>query len=153
MKTKVIAMLSLSAILFGCGNTTDRSQMGEAAAQEEQHHPQENEAQELELDNGKKWLVNEEMKPFVRKAEQILDDFRVSNATDHLVLAEQLKNENNGLIKSCTMKGKSHDELHKWLYPHIRLIDALSKEDDKEQVMGLILDLKTSFETYHAYFQ
>ena len=153
MKTKIVALLSLSIFLFSCGSATDTTQVEEVTAQEEPHHSHESGGPGLELDNGNKWVVNEEMKPFVVKSEQILDDYSASDATDHQALAAQLKNENEALIKSCTMTGKSHEELHKWLQPHIGLIDALGKADDKEQANILVSDLKTSFDTYHAHFQ
>ncbi|WP_187263584.1 hypothetical protein [Pontibacter beigongshangensis] len=153
MKTRIIALLSLSVLLFGCESTSDKTRAGEVAAPVEEHHSHENSDQALELNNGEKWLVNDEMKPFVHKSEQILQDYSAAKATDHVVLAEQLKNENNALIKSCTMTGKSHEELHKWLHPHMELIEALSKEADKEQASMLVSDLKTSFNTYHAYFK
>ena len=81
----------------------------------------------IELDNGDKWLVNAEMKPHLEKQHDLLQDYSSTKNDDYLALANQLKEANNDLIKSCTMEGKSHDELHKWLYPHIQLIDSLSK--------------------------
>ncbi|MEZ4950622.1 MAG: hypothetical protein R2784_14740 [Saprospiraceae bacterium] len=84
------------------------------------------------------------------EAEQILLQY---NDNDYNALAEQLKNKNNGLIKSCTMDGKSHEELHKWLHPHIQLIDALEDAENKEEADKIISELKASFQTYHNYFQ
>src|SRR5690554_5471571 len=78
----------------------------------------------IELDNGAKWKVNEEMIPFVHNAEAILGQYK---GGDYKKLAEQLANENKKLINSCTMKGKSHDELHKWLHPHLELVKDLKK--------------------------
>ena len=50
-----------------------------------------------------KWKINLEMTPYILEAEQILLQY---NDNDYNALAEQLKNKNNGLIKSCTMDGK-----------------------------------------------
>ena len=68
-------------------------------------------------------------------------------------MATQLKEKNNGLIKSCTMNGESHDELHKWLYPHIELIESLSKAESTEAASEIVADLQASFSTYNQYFQ
>jgi hypothetical protein len=97
-----------------------------------------------------KWIVNTEMTPFILEAEQLLLNYKGS---DYETLAEQLKTKNNGLIKSCTMNGKSHDELHKWLHPHMNLIETLDDAADKAEADKIIDQLKISFQTYNTYFQ
>ena len=150
----LFVVLTLSVVMFGCGGSSDTVKEEDAVAeQEEQHHEHTDDGKDIELNNGEKWQVNEEMKPFVNQSEQLLDDYKASEAQDHKALAEQLKDENNKLIKSCTMKGKSHDELHKWLYPHIGMIEALHKAEDKDEAEVVIADLEESFDTYHTYFQ
>lgn len=107
----------------------------------------------LSLHNGKKWKVNEEMKPFIMESEKMLRDFIKKNAKDYSALAEKLKEKNTGLIKSCTMKGESHDELHKWLHPHMELIEELQKAENSEEAEAVIVKLNNSFETYNEYFK
>ena len=109
-----------------------------------------NEEPNIELNEGQKWKVNEEMSPFILEAEQILMQYDGSNYEN---LAEQLESKNKGLIKSCTMDGKSHDELHKWLHPHMQLIEALDDAESKSEADKIIAELKSSFKTYHTYFQ
>lgn len=108
------------------------------------------EALQIELNNGQKWNVNLEMTPYILEAEQILLQYK---GNDYNALAEQLKNKNNGLIKSCTMDGKSHEELHKWLHPHMQLIENLDDAENTEEADIIIDELKTSFQNYHKYFQ
>ncbi|MDX9705319.1 MAG: hypothetical protein RBT46_06395, partial [Weeksellaceae bacterium] len=60
--------------------------------------------------------------------------------------------ENKKLIKSCTMEGQSHEELHKWLYPHIELLDALEVAENTESAAKIVEELQHSFATYHQYF-
>jgi hypothetical protein len=114
------------------------------------HHSLNLEAVQIDLNNGQKWKVNLEMAPFILEAEQILLQY---NDNDFLALAEQLKNKNKGLIKSCTMDGKSHEELHKWLHPHMQLIESLGAAENKEEANKIISELKASFQTYHNFFQ
>jgi len=125
----------ITLLATSCGNT---------------HKSHNQEAVHIELNNGQKWKVNLEMTPYILEAEQILLQY---NDNDYDALAEQLKNKNNRLIKSCTMDGKSHEELHKWLHPHIQLIDALEDAENKEEADKIISELKVSFQTYHNYFQ
>ena len=108
---------------------------------------------EIELNNGEKWKVNEEMKPHIIKGSEILAEYIAQEDTDYESLAESLKTQNKNLIKSCTMKGESHDQLHKWLHPHMGLIANLSKADDLEEAKGIISQIDESFNTYQAYFE
>jgi len=136
MKTCIISFAVLIALLAtSCGNS--------------QKSPKQ-EAVQIELNNGQKWKVNSEMTPYILGAEQILMGY---NGSDHKGLAEQLKAKNEGLIKSCTMDGKSHEELHKWLHPHMQLIEDLDDAESAEEADIIIDKLKTSFQTYHKYFE
>lgn len=107
----------------------------------------------LTLNNGEKWKVNAEMKPHIEQGNAILNAYLRQNSTYHKALAEALKNQNDNLIKSCTMKGKSHDELHKWLHPHIKLVEKLSKTDDSSEAAALVAQIEKSFRTYENYFE
>ncbi|MFD2697019.1 hypothetical protein ACFSQ0_03370 [Mesonia sediminis] len=108
---------------------------------------------DINLNNGEKWQVNAEMKPHIKKGNELLTDFMAAKNKDYKNLAENLKTQNNRLIKSCTMKGESHDELHKWLHPHIELIEKLSKAENNEEAEAIIFKLQKSFENYEHYFQ
>lgn len=107
---------------------------------------------DITLNDGKKWKVNAEMKPHIKKGNELLVEFISSKDDDYQKLAENLKTQNNSLIKSCTMKGKSHDELHKWLHPHMELIEKLSNADSTAEVEETISQLEKSFNTYQTYF-
>jgi hypothetical protein len=107
----------------------------------------------IELNNGAKWIVNEEMKPFLTESESILNTYIANGSTDFKTLAKELADKNSGLIKSCTMDGKSHDELHKWLHPHMALIESLQDAESDVAANKIISELKSSFETYNQHFQ
>jgi len=145
MKITILLIIS-SFILFSCNQTSEKTTQKE----EHQHHA---DSENIELDNGEKWFVNDEMKPFVLESENIVKSYTALNSSDYENLAAQLKEQNAGLIKSCTMKGKSHDELHKWLHPYIDLLNKLSKAETKEEAEHLIAEINESFQTYHTYFQ
>lgn len=136
MKIFQISIIAVFFALFAmsCNNTSNH----------------EHAAASIELNNGQKWVVNAEMKPYILEGEQLLLNY---DGTDYKQLAEGLKAKNKGLIKSCTMDGKSHDELHKWLHPHMQLIDALDDAENKEDADKIIAELTSSFQTYHANFQ
>lgn len=108
---------------------------------------------DINLNNGEKWEVNSEMKPHIEKGNKLLNDFVSQQEKDYLKLADNLKEQNNALIQSCTMKGESHDELHKWLHPHMKLTEDLSNAKDMNEAKSIISKLENSFETYNTHFQ
>lgn len=107
----------------------------------------------LRLNDGEKWVVNAEMKPHIEKGHELLNDFIERGGTEYKELAEGLRMQNLALIESCTMKGESHEELHKWLITHMGLIEQLSTSMDNDQSEELIADLEESFNTYHKFFK
>lgn len=92
------------------------------------------------------------MKPFVIKGEELVNNYIKNKKTDYKILAENLKDQNTQLIKSCTMSGKSHDELHKWLHPHLEIVKALENETDEIKAGEIVKQLQHSYQEYHNYF-
>lgn len=107
----------------------------------------------LSLNDGEKWKVNEEMKPHVEKGHKLVVVYIDSGSKEYKELAEELKAENQKLISSCTMEGTSHDELHKWLHPHLEMTEKLGFANNAEEAKGAVNDLLKSYELYHKYFQ
>ncbi|UYW02066.1 hypothetical protein K5I29_03950 [Flavobacterium agricola] len=106
----------------------------------------------LELNKGEKWAVNPEMKPFVSQGEALVNAFIQEGQTDFKALADQVKQQNNQLIKSCTMTGQAHEELHKWLHPHMILVKSLNLETDTNKANALVLDLQHSYSEFYKFF-
>lgn len=148
---KVLVLAISSFVLWSCNNPSEKVKSNQETKQEEHQHDETSEA--VELNSGKKWIVNDEMKPFVAKGEGLVTTYLQSSQTNYNELAQQLKEQNNQLIKSCTMKGKSHDELHKWLHPHLELVEALEKSANENEAKGIVLKLQKSNEAYHQYFE
>jgi hypothetical protein len=107
----------------------------------------------IKLNEGEKWEVNAEMRPFIDQGNVILEAYIASGASDYQSLAKDLKTQNSELISSCTMKGESHDELHKWLHPHIGLVEKLANSENEATANDYVKELKTSFGTYNTYFK
>lgn len=151
-KTTIILSFALGTF-FSCNNnaTSDKEVQTETVTHEKHEHEESSEA--IELNNGEKWKVNEEMKPYVTKGSELVSTFIRNKETDYKNLANQIKSENNQLIKSCTMDGKSHDELHKWLHPHLELVDKLEKTNDAKEANEIVRQLEKSYKDYQNYFQ
>lgn len=158
---KIFALVFLGNALISCGDTSTVQNSNESAESHDHHdhdadphHGLTDESNlEIELDNGEKWKVNEEMKPFVNQGHKALIVYIDSDDSDYKALAENIKEANRGLISSCTMDGKSHDELHKWLYPHLEIVKSLEQAENQEQAEEIIHELKHSYSDYNNYFQ
>jgi hypothetical protein len=152
MKVTIYGILMLSTILLtvSCNNQSSTDNKEETHAPHDHQH---DEMSGIAMNQGQKWMVNEEMKPYIQRAQNHLNQYFESNSTDFKILANNLKTENTGLIKSCTMDGQSHDELHKWLEPHMALIKDLENAENLEEANDVLSQLKASFETYNQYFQ
>jgi len=149
---KNVVVLGISVLfLWSCNNATKKSETQQETENHAEQHSDVN-TQEIELHNGEKWLVNEEMKPFVLKGEELVNVYIRDGKTDYKTLAQQLKDQNTQLIKSCTMEGKSHDELHKWLHPHLEIVKTLEDETDTTKAKEIVGKLQHSYQQYHQYF-
>ncbi|MBK8111874.1 MAG: hypothetical protein IPO65_01705 [Saprospiraceae bacterium] len=51
------------------------------------------------------------------------------------------------------MKGKAHDELHKWLLPYIDLVKELSAAKNETEATKQFENIQISFTTFNQFFQ
>ena len=78
MKNKIILLLVFSWFLFSCGNTSNektKEQPEEANNEEHQH----DETKTIELSNGEKWKVDENMMLHIRNMEKNINNFATQN--------------------------------------------------------------------------
>lgn len=153
---KKLALLGISFMfLYGCNQSTNTASIEEKEEvhTEETHQHESESSMTIKLNNSEKWVVNEEMKPFALKGEELVNQYLQKGETDFKTLAEQIKEQNTQLIKNCTMEGKSHDELHKWLHPHLEIVKALENEIDTAKANEIVLKLEHSYKQYHEYFK
>ena len=159
MKTKypVITVALIALFFIGCGNSVEtKSKQSENEVTTENKtviEQNDDSTDEISLNNESRWLVNEEMKPYVENGRDLVNDYIENDKSNYSKLAENLKNENNQLIQSCTMEGTSHDQLHKWLHPHIELVTELSEANNKKEADEIVLELQQSYQVYDKYFK
>ena len=153
MKTKIISIIAVSLFLFSCGNNSKENSKEQTETVSQEGLQQDKKTQALELNNGEKWKVNDEMMPPIHNMEKDINAFVTAEQKDYKSLAEELQKNIDLLISSCTMKGKSHDELHKWLHPYLELVNELSNANSEEEANQMVNKLQLSFETFNIYFQ
>ncbi|MFC2175587.1 hypothetical protein ACFLR1_01285 [Bacteroidota bacterium] len=134
MKMKGLLMFAVALMFAACTNTH-------------------NSTEHIELNEGQKWIVNAEMKPYIEQGRELLNAYLSQADTDNKNLATKLQEQNSKLIRSCTMDGKSHDELHKWLLPHLQLVKQLSDAETPDEVTKVTDKLKASYDLYDKHFE
>lgn len=170
---KIFILFSLSVSLFSCENapsgTDSKANDDIDHLGEEEVASNQNTDAEIELNDGEKWEVNAEMKPHIAQGESAVDDFlsstgkkevasvsnkqSVSTRSGYKELAKELEIADKALISSCTMNGKSHDELHKWLHPHLELVADLGEAKSPSEAHLIIKKIDKSYERFWDYFQ
>lgn len=156
MKKSLLLLMFGSIILWSCGNSNTTTPEDTAPKQETVQATEDHEDDDegpIELNNGAKWPVNAEMKPFVENGEKLVKTYIQDGQTDYKKLAQEVKDQNSQLIKSCTMDGKSHEELHKWLNPHLVMVKELEKTENSDEAQKLVTKLNESYQEYHNYFE
>ncbi|WP_417237514.1 hypothetical protein [Bizionia sp.] len=108
---------------------------------------------EIQIDNGDKWQADATTNEGVQKLQNTINTQTASTLDDYHKLAEQLNDEKNFVVKNCTMKGPSHDNLHIWLHPLIEKIDALLKTEDVDDAEKITVSIKENINAYNTYFQ
>jgi len=153
MKNKTLSLIVISLFLFSCGNTSKEKSKEETETVTHEEHQHNAEIQTIELNNGEKWNVDTNMITHIRNMENDIISFAKVEQKDYKSLSNKLQSNIDLLTSNCTMKGKAHDELHKWLLPYIDLVKELSEAKDETEAAKQFENIQTSFTTFNQYFQ
>lgn len=108
---------------------------------------------EIQLDHQTRWSANPETTIGVTKMLRTIQNYKGGTVSEHRKLGNELNEMKNYIVKECTMTGPSHDNLHIWLHPLIKKIEALQKVDDKKTGIQLIQDIEHHVTRYHDFFE
>lgn len=153
MKILIMSILTLSLLIFGCGNVENEKSNKPTVSNSKEEHKHNAEIQSIELNNGEKWKVDSNMIPYIRNMERDIISFSNDEHKDYNSLAEKLQSNIDSLTYNCTMEGKAHDELHKWLLPFIDLVTELSKSKNETEAAKQFENIQKSFRIFNQYFQ
>ena len=107
----------------------------------------------LSLNSGNKWEMDQHTRVMSQKMKQTFLDADHSTQEGLNAVSVKLKVQVEELIVGCTMKGKSHDQLHVFLNGHIPTISALNKAGDYSSARASAIKLKGQFEEYNKFFK
>ncbi len=153
MKKITILIPVISLFLFSCGNTSKEKPKEQTETDTHKEHQHDEESEIIELNNGEKWKVDANMLTHIRNMENDVVSFAKVEQKDYKSLGEKLQSNIDLLTSNCTMKGKAHDELHKWLLPYIDMVKELSEAKDETEAEKQFHNIQTSFTTFNQYFQ
>jgi hypothetical protein len=117
------------------------------------NHSQETQISGMELNNGKKWKMDDHTRSMFIK---MLSSF---TASDHSAVEElqksgvQLKGQIDDLIKGCTMTGDAHNQLHIFLTGYIPAVEMLASSSDLKSGRDQALKVKWFLDMYDDYFE
>lgn len=117
---------------------------------------QHSESDSIELNNGAQWKVVPEMMAHIRNMESDINRFSETKHTelkDFTQLGASLQKNIDLLTSNCTMEGKAHDELHKWLLAYIDAVDKLYKSKNNDEALHTFEEIKASYKTFNIYFE
>lgn len=123
---------------------------GTAGCQSTAHH---HGGKPLELDRGQKWSVPTPMMSYLRNIEQAVQNFDQQPGQNSATLAKTIQDNLSGLVTHCTMEGKAHDELHKWLIPFLALSDDYAKATNPQVQEAKRQEIKQSLAVFNSFFQ
>ena len=141
-----LLILGLAMGVVGCGSP--KSGDGDAA-----HASHGSSHAALELNDGKKWQVDPPMMVHIRNIKDPVMTFRSTTAQDHVALAATVQQNLGRLVENCTMEGKAHDELHKWLMPFLGLSADYVKATAPVVQQAKYEEIKNALVVFDQYFQ
>lgn len=152
MEKILISLSMISLLLFSCDNSFEDKAKKQNETVDKVGHHHDSEIQNIELDKGEKWKVTEKMLVSIRAMESDITALPKVHSKYYKLLSEKLQKNIDLLTSNCTMTGKAHDELHKWLIPFIALAIDLSEAKDIKNQEKCFQKLEESFVLFNTYF-
>ena len=155
MKNSITLIILISALFISCKNSEKQEDIipSKEVLQEQTDLLSTQWMNDIQLNNGSKWEANIETTEGVEKMQELLKTQSTTSIDDYHQLANQLNEVKNKVVKECTMKGASHDNLHIWLYPLIEEISALSKTNDIAEASKIKQSIIQNVDAYNTYFK
>lgn len=137
------ATIGLTSLIMSCSNSEESQNNFDSLRN----------SYDIELVDNEKWNVDNEMMVHIKNMESDIEAASNQSSPNYEELGSKL-DENIGLLTSnCTMTGKAHDELHKWLLPFIDLVKDLNAVDSKEEQQKSFEAVQESMNEFNTYFK
>ncbi|MEZ4924290.1 MAG: hypothetical protein R2780_14045 [Crocinitomicaceae bacterium] len=142
-KILFIVATGIFTVLTSCSNNGDTVDVSE---------PVKN-IYDIEVINNEKWVVNDDMMVHIRNMETDIQSISAQTDPNYKELGLKLDTHIGLLTSNCSMTGKAHDELHKWLLPFIDLVNELNEAGSKEERKNSFIAIEESMTEFNKYFK
>ena len=117
-------------LLISCGKQKEENHEHSQSEKTEEHqHKEEN---NLSLNSGELWIANMETTQGIDNMLALMSSFSDKESVEaYAKLKINLDKEFGSILKKCTMKGESHDQLHNFLVPMQEMFEGLASSDLK----------------------
>lgn len=143
---KIVVFVFVGWLAFSCNSEKQDTEKQQAELVQQKPHG-------LELNNGKKWKVDEGMILSYNLIVKDISEFKPSSLDDYHILSGKLYAHLKSLINSCTMTGVAHEELHKWLHPFIDDVKGLEDVKTEQEGKQLLDKIKHELVVFNAFFE
>lgn len=137
---KTVIFISLSALIFACAQKEEKI----VSIYDDIH---------LELNDGEKWDVSDNMMRHMEKSFTAISKLDKSDKKDYRKLIESLNKQKDLFVSSCDMEGEGHEVLHQWLIPYMGLIESLENAITPEERKDAFEQLKMAKTVFKNYFE
>ncbi|WP_295801071.1 hypothetical protein [Mucilaginibacter sp.] len=110
-------------------------------------------SEELVLNNGAKWKIDQATGNNVARLQQIVKKVNGHKLADFHQAGTSLQAGIDQMIKECRMKGPDHLALHKWLEPLMGQISQLNQATNAVSAKIHFSEVKKRLNIFHQYFK
>ena len=156
MKKSVFIILIITTVVASCKNTEkkEKNSNSEEPVQEQVDAILSTQwMNDIQLNDGSKWEANIETTEGVIKMQKLLKTQATTTIEEYHLIANKLNAMKNKVVKECTMKGASHDNLHIWLYPLIEKVTALTESNHISDASKIKQSIVENLNAYSDYFE
>lgn len=159
MNKITIVLMAISLLVASCkdkpkeDNATKKNDIERTEQHTESNAVDKDWMKEIQLNDGAKWNANPETNEGVAKMQAVIKAVNPKDLKDYHAIADALNKEKNYIIKECSMKGPSHDNLHVWLLPLIEKIDNLKEAKTLDEAQQVYKSIQQNVNVYNTYFE
>lgn len=155
MKNLFIAGIISGFVLFSmsCHQQEHHNDADRAGAHD--HHAATTADNNLTLNNGAKWVVDDVTADNYDGMKTMTDMFAVApspSLSNYQIYGKDMSNALNKMIKECKMQGPDHDALHLWMEPLTGQINELRSISDSAAAKKVFDSVRTRVDAFGDYF-